>query len=158
MEEYLRAPPLPHLMDPLGYWLKQWKAGEATGDASNMALTQMALDYLSVPGLFFRFSFTQSGSVHSFSHLIFYFVATSVDPKHLFSFLGGTISKLQNQLSNDSARSIVMVGLWGKVGGLLTEQEFKVKIKEGWSQGKKQKASVLSMGKPPSNLVAQLVT
>ena len=94
----------------------------------------------------------------SFSHLIFYFVATSVDPECLFLFSGGTISKLQNQLSDNSARSIVMVGLWGKVGGLLPEQEFKVKIKKGWSQGKKQKASVLSMGKPPSNLVAQLVT
>ena len=65
---------------------------------------------------------------------------------------------MQNQLSDDSVRSVVMVGLWGKVGGLLTEQEFKVKIKEGWSQGKKQKASVLSTGKPPSNLGAQLVT
>ena len=65
---------------------------------------------------------------------------------------------MQNQLSDDSVRSVVMVGLWGKVSGLLTEQEFKVKIKEGWSQGKKQKASVLSTGKPPSNLGAQLVT
>jgi hypothetical protein len=50
-----------------------------------------------------------------------------------------------------------MVGLWGKVSGLLTEQEFEAKIKKGWSQGKKQKASVLSMGKPPSNSGAQLV-
>ena len=60
LEEYLRAPPLPHLMDPLGYWLKQQKAGEAMGDASNTVLAQMALDYLSVPGLFFRFLFTQA--------------------------------------------------------------------------------------------------
>ena len=63
LEEYLRALPLPHLTDPLGYWLKQWKAGEATGDASNTALAQMALDYLSVPGSFFGFSFTQAACV-----------------------------------------------------------------------------------------------
>ena len=63
LEEYLRAPPLPHLTDPLGYWLKQRKAGEATGDASNTALAQMALDYLSVPGSFFGFSFTQAACV-----------------------------------------------------------------------------------------------
>ena len=81
-----------------------------------------------------------------------------MDPERLFSFLGGTISKLRNQLSDDSARSIVMVGLWGKVGGLLAEQEFEAKIKKGWSQGKKRKASVLSTGKPPSNSGAQLVT
>ena len=96
--------------------------------------------------------------MHSFSHLIFYFIATSVDPERLFSFSGGMISKLRNQLSDDSARSIVMVGLWGKVGGLLTEQEFEAKIKKGWSRGKKRKASVLSTGKPPSNSGAQLVT
>ena len=63
LEEYLRVPPLPHLMDPLGYWLKQQKAGEAMGDASNTALAQMALDYLSVPGSFFGFSFTQAACV-----------------------------------------------------------------------------------------------
>ena len=50
------------------------------------------------------------------------------------------------------------VGPWGKVSGLLAEQEFKVKIKKGWSRGKKWKASVLSTGKPPSNSGAQLVT
>jgi hypothetical protein len=123
LEEYLNAPPIPLLADPIGFWLKQQKAGEAMGDPSNMALAQMALDYLSVPGSFFGISFTQS--------LILYFMATSVDPECLFSFSGGTITKLQNQLSNESARSVVMVGLWGKVGGLLTEQEFEAKIKEG---------------------------
>lgn len=59
LEEYLRAAPIPHLMDPIGYWLKQRKAGEATGNSSNTALAQMALDYLSVPGSFFVISFTQ---------------------------------------------------------------------------------------------------
>jgi hypothetical protein len=123
LEEYLNAPPIPSLANPIGFWLKQWKAGEATGDLLNMALTQMALDYLSVPCLFFRISFMQS--------LILYFVATSVDPECLFSFSGGTITKLRNK--HESARSVVMVGLWGKVGGLLAEQEFEAKIKEGWS-------------------------
>jgi hypothetical protein len=61
------------------------------------------------------------------------FVATSVDPKHVFSFSGGTITKLRNQLLDESARSTVMVGLWSKVDGLLPEHEFETKIKEGWS-------------------------
>jgi hypothetical protein len=30
-------------MDPIGYWLKQRKAGEATADPTAIALTQMAL-------------------------------------------------------------------------------------------------------------------
>jgi hypothetical protein len=53
LEEYLKAPPLPREMDPIGYWLKQRKAGEATADPTAIALAQMALDYLSAPGLFF---------------------------------------------------------------------------------------------------------
>jgi hypothetical protein len=59
-------------------------------------------------------------------------VATSVDPKHVFLFSGGTITKLQNQLLDDLARSTVMVGLWSKVDGLIPEHEFEMKIKEGW--------------------------
>jgi hypothetical protein len=53
LEEYLKALPLPREMDPIGYWLKQRKAGEATADPTAIALAQMALDYLSAPGLFF---------------------------------------------------------------------------------------------------------
>jgi hypothetical protein len=59
LEEYLKSPPLPLLTDPIGFWLKQRKAGEATGDSSNTALAQMALDYLSAPGSFFGISFMQ---------------------------------------------------------------------------------------------------
>ena len=63
----------------------------------------------------------------------------------MFSFSGGTITELQNQLSNDSARSIVMVGLWNKHSDrLLPEWEFETKLKEGWSQCK-WKASVTSI-------------
>jgi len=53
VEEYLNAPPLPREMDPIGYWLRQRKAGEAIANPNAIALAQMALDYLSVPGLFF---------------------------------------------------------------------------------------------------------
>lgn len=53
LEDYLNSPPLPQEMDPIGYWLKQRKAGEAIGNVPTVALAQMALDYLSVPGLFF---------------------------------------------------------------------------------------------------------
>jgi hypothetical protein len=53
LEEYLKDLPLPQETDPISYWLKQWKAGEAMDNPSKIALAQMALDYLSVPGLFF---------------------------------------------------------------------------------------------------------
>jgi hypothetical protein len=54
LEDYLKDMPLPKETDPIGYWLKQRKAGEAMDNPSKMALAQMALDYLSVPGMFFR--------------------------------------------------------------------------------------------------------
>lgn len=76
-------------------------------------------------------------------------MATSVDPKCVFSFSGGTITKLQNQLLDDSARSTVMVGLWGQVNGLLPVEEFKRTLKEGWSQSRKQKAIIVSLDAPP---------
>ena len=60
----------------------------------------------------------------------------------MFLFSGGTISKLRNQLSDDTARSAVMVGLWSRVDGLLAEQQFERTIKEGWMQNRKRKASV----------------
>ncbi|KAH9009544.1 hypothetical protein EDB84DRAFT_1280411, partial [Lactarius hengduanensis] len=53
LDDYLDAPPLPQEMDPIGYWLKQRKAGEAIGNEPTVALAQMALDYLSVPCLLF---------------------------------------------------------------------------------------------------------
>ena len=79
------------------------------------------------------------------------FVATSVDPERVFSFSGGTITKLRNQLSEDSARATVMVGLWSKVEGLLPEQEFETKIREGWTRSKKRKASVISIDALPES-------
>jgi hypothetical protein len=60
LEQYLSDPPLPKEMDPIGYWLKQRKAGEAVANPSATALAQMALDYLSVPGLSFQCKFVRA--------------------------------------------------------------------------------------------------
>jgi hypothetical protein len=57
LEEYLKSPPLPKELDPIRFWLKQRKAGEAMGNLSATVLAQMALDYISVPGLYFEMSF-----------------------------------------------------------------------------------------------------
>jgi hypothetical protein len=52
--------PLPQEMDPIGYWLKQRKVAEAMANATAAALAQMALDYLSVPGVFSVILFTHN--------------------------------------------------------------------------------------------------
>ena len=114
-ETYLNAPPLPNEHDPIGYWSRQRTAAEATNNADGIALAQMSLDYLSAP-------------------------ATSVDPERLFSFSGGTISKLRNQLSDTSARATVLVGQWSTDPALIAQEEFEKSLVDGWSRKKKRKA------------------
>jgi hypothetical protein len=40
-------------MDPMGYWLKKQRGEETMANPAAVALAQMALDYLLVPGWFF---------------------------------------------------------------------------------------------------------
>jgi hypothetical protein len=48
-----------------------------------------------------------------------------------------------------------MVGLWSKLDKFLPEEEFEMKIKEGWLRSRKRKATVTSMDNPsPSKVVA----
>ncbi|KAJ7738130.1 hypothetical protein B0H16DRAFT_1694902 [Mycena metata] len=68
--------------------------------------------------------------------------ATSVDAERLFSFSGGTIMKLRNQLSEKSARSTVMVGQWASDPDLIAVDEFQSQLAEGWARKKKRRAPV----------------
>ncbi|KAJ7308639.1 hypothetical protein DFH08DRAFT_823925 [Mycena albidolilacea] len=68
--------------------------------------------------------------------------ATSVDAERLFSFSGGTVSKLRNQLSKDSAHAVVMVGQWAGDPDLIAVEEFETQLAEGWSWKKKRKADI----------------
>lgn len=65
-----------------------------------------------------------------------------MDPERLFSFSGGTITKLRNQLSDDSARTTVLVGQWANVEGLLATEEFEENLWKGWSRKGKRRAAV----------------
>jgi hypothetical protein len=114
LEQYLAAPPLPYENDPIGFWNKQRAAGVTSDSPELAALGQMGLDYLSAP-------------------------ATSVDPERLFSFSGGTISKLRNQLTDDSAHATVMIGQWADDSDLIADTEFEQKLVKGWTR-KKRKA------------------
>ena len=48
LEAYLEAPPLSTVKDPLAYWSAAQKSG-----SEDLALTRMALDFLSIPGMFY---------------------------------------------------------------------------------------------------------
>ncbi|KAJ7621309.1 hypothetical protein FB45DRAFT_870976 [Roridomyces roridus] len=53
---------------------------------------------------------------------------------------GGTVMKLRNQLSEQSAHSTVMVGQWASDPDLIAVDEFEKQLAEGWTRNKKRKA------------------
>ncbi|KAJ7688846.1 hypothetical protein B0H17DRAFT_1135385 [Mycena rosella] len=58
-----------------------------------------------------------------------------------------TVSKLHNQLSEDSAHAAVMVGQWAGNPDLIAAKEFdEAQLIEGWSRKKKRKADVPAEG------------
>lgn len=115
-------------------------------DAESAALAQMGLDYLSAPGESLLFPFLVIG-------LAQHFLATSVDAERLFSFSGATVTKLRNQLSEDSARAAVMVGQWAAEPDLIAVEELEHALVEGWSRGKKRKAGASAEGERPSKIL-----
>ncbi|KAJ7865502.1 hypothetical protein B0H13DRAFT_1898521 [Mycena leptocephala] len=103
----------------------QREAAKAGQNLEGEAFAQMCLDYLSAP-------------------------ATSVDAERLFSFSGGTVSKLCNQLSEHSAHAAVMVGQWAD---LIAAKEFEAQLVEGWLRKKKRKADIPAKGQSAPKVV-----
>ena len=66
---------------------------------------------------------------------------------------GGTVSKLHNQLSEDSAHAAVMVGQWADNPDLIAAKEFEAQLVEGWSRKKKRKADVPAKGQSAPKVV-----
>ncbi|KAJ7839742.1 hypothetical protein B0H13DRAFT_1911102 [Mycena leptocephala] len=79
--------------------------------------------------------------------------STSVDAERLFSFSGGTVSKLCNQLSEHSAHAALMVGQWAGNPDLTAAKEFEAQLVEGWSRKKKRKADVPAEGQSAPKVV-----
>ncbi|KAJ7844300.1 hypothetical protein B0H13DRAFT_1908993 [Mycena leptocephala] len=94
--------------------------------------------------------FTFAASCSHSSEISQYFIGvsptTSVDAERLFSFSGGTVSKLCNQLSEHSAHAAVMVGQWAGHPDLIAAKEFEAQLVEGWLRKRKRKADVPAEG------------
>ncbi|KAJ7260085.1 ribonuclease H-like domain-containing protein [Mycena rebaudengoi] len=65
----------------------------------------------------------------------------------------GTVSKLRNQLSEDSAHAAVMVGQWGGDPDLIAVEEFEKQLTDGWTRKKKRKADVPAEGEPARKVI-----
>lgn len=104
LEEYLNTPTIRlGTMDVITYW--------ANAKASGHPLAQMALDFLSVPGVWSCWT-----SLFFDLHL---FVATSTDVERAFSRGGLTVSKLRHSLSDESTRCSSVLGAWTEVPDLV---------------------------------------
>ncbi|KAJ7339724.1 hypothetical protein DFH08DRAFT_812100 [Mycena albidolilacea] len=78
---------------------------------------------------------------------------TSVDTERLFSFSGGTIMKLRNQLSDKSAHPTVMVGQWASDPDLIAVDKFKSQFAEGWTRKKKRRAPASAEAQGSSKVI-----
>ncbi|KAJ7805863.1 hypothetical protein B0H14DRAFT_2382340, partial [Mycena olivaceomarginata] len=128
LEAWLTSAALPLENDPIGYHSRQHEAAKTGQSPEAEAFAQMCLDYLSAP-------------------------ATSVDAEWLFSFSGGTIMKLCNQLSEKSTHSAVMVGQWASDPDLIAVDEFESQLVEGWTCKKKRRASASAEAQGSSKVI-----
>ena len=96
LEEYLEAPPMKTVSDPLKYWHLALESG-----SENAALAQMALDYLSMPGEYLVFAIYCSLTDHS----VLIHLATSTDAERSFSRGRLTVSRLRHSLADEPVRA-----------------------------------------------------
>ena len=113
----LSAPEQHELRDELDRYLNT--DPEAVGDvlmwwhkrrAMYPYLSRMALDYLTIPGVFFNSSDT------SVSSGVCFLPATSVDVERIFSHGRLVLSHVRGRLSAQSTRALLCLGSWSLLG------------------------------------------
>lgn len=120
---YIASPVIKSVKDPLKYWDAQQKANADGG------LAQFALDDLSAPG---KLCIT-----HIDQKMLKTFTASSKDVERAFSLGGKVITKLRNRLSEESARTSIVLASWLEYSAFSAEKEMKQKLSEMWKRRKK---------------------
>lgn len=93
LEEFLSAPCVSDIDDPLTHWNGVYTA---TKNLEKRALARMALDFLSAP-------------------------AASTDVERAFSRGGLTVSKRRHSLNDESTQAATVLSSWAMVGGIIPE-------------------------------------
>jgi hypothetical protein len=83
-------------------------------EATGHPLAQMALDFMSAPGKWFRINL---------SSLLNIFLASSTDVERAFSSGGLTVSKMCHLLSDKSVRAATVLGSWSEIPGLIPAEK-----------------------------------
>lgn len=102
LEEYLSAPCLSDVDDPLQHWNVFFTS---SNNPEKRALARMATDFLSAP-------------------------ASSTDVERAFSRGGLTVSKRRHSLNDESTRAATILSSWAQVGGLIPEGEILSTFRE----------------------------
>lgn len=124
LEDYLATPPIPGITDPIMYWNHRL-------EGSNCPLAQMALDYLSAPGM------SPAHFISIFSNFAIFVLATSTDVERAFSRGGLTVSKLRHSLSDTSTQAATVLGSWCDKG-LVPVDEIIADFKNKSSRARKK--------------------
>jgi hypothetical protein len=132
LEEWLASPTIPTALDPIKYWVGMKAAGHP--------LAAMALDFLSVPGMWLYSMLV--GLILTFS-----VTATSTDVERAFSRGGLTVSKLRHSLSDESTRCATVVGSWAK-DDLVPVESVVTSFKEKARRNKKKAKTSSSTSVP----------
>ena len=99
LTQYLKCP-VENIKDAFAWWVKN--------RAVYPRLSRMALDYLSIPGMF------SIPKPHMF--LLINPTATSVDVERVFSKGRLVLSHVRNGLSVQSTRALLCLGAWSRMG------------------------------------------
>lgn len=102
LDRYLSTDP-EHVSDALAWWYEHKHVYPR--------LHRMALDYLSIPGMFLNPT-TQNTNDHG----LIFFSATSVDVERTFSQGRLLLSHVRNRLSVQSTRALLCLGVWSLMG------------------------------------------
>ena len=121
MEEWLASPVISTSIDPITYWSGMLTAGHQ--------LAQMALDFLSIPGINIFLSLLK------YPHLI---LASSTDVERAFSAGGLTVSKFRHSLSDESIRASSVLGSWFSLDGAIPCNEITQVFKDKHKRPKKK--------------------
>lgn len=128
-EAYIASPTIKSVKDPLKYWDAQLKADADGG------MARFALDYLSAPGAWI----IPTGILIVSITLPHSLLATSIDVERAFSLGGLVITKHRNRLSEESARTSIVLASWLKNPEFCAEKEMREKLVTMWKREKAAK-------------------
>lgn len=126
LDVYLKSEAQETVEDALAHWYAIYQSAgqEKAPRPVERAFARMALDFLSVPGMFLLHM------LHLVSDFEPYMTASSTDAERAFSHGGLTVSKYRHSLADESVRASTLIGSWAGIEELLPPDDAIAAIQE----------------------------